>query len=307
MNGIKENLYLMEHSPNKKYKDSVFSLYMSNPNRLIESYNAIQGENYALDTPIEINTLDDALYKERINDISFSLDGRYIVLMEHQSTINENMPVRILLYLGRVLEKVLEQENIYQKKRIPLMTPEFIVLYNDQEDYPDISYMCLSDAFISQPHKNGDEPAPSVELIVKVVNIGYGHNEPILKKSKSLEDYSIFIDKVQKYKDSGLPLHEAIQESVIYCKKNNIMQPFLMEHASEVENMLFTEWNWNDAMRIEREEGREEGRTEGRAEGQVEGERKRSFDIAKKLRMRGDPLDEIANLTGLTVEQIQNL
>ena len=68
----------MEHSPNRKYKDSVFSLYMSDPVRLIESYNAIQRENYALDTPIEINTLDDALYKERINDISFSLGSVHI-------------------------------------------------------------------------------------------------------------------------------------------------------------------------------------------------------------------------------------
>lgn len=313
--GIKENIYLMQHNPNRKYKDSVFSLYMSDPVRLIESYNAIQRENYALDTPIEINTLDDALYKERINDISFSLDGRYIILIEHQSTINENMPVRILLYLGRVLEKILDQENIYRKKRIPLMTPEFIVLYNGQEDYPDISYMRLSDAFISQPHKNEGEPAPSVELVVKVVNIGYGHNEPILKKSKSLEDYSIFIDKVQKYRDNGLPLHEAIREAVIYCKKNNIMQPFLTEHGSEVENMLFTEWDWNEAMKIEREEALEEGLTRGRAEGQAEGltqgraegERKRSFDIAKKLLTMGLDLDTISKGTGLTTEQIKGI
>ncbi len=295
----------MEHNANRGYKDSVFSLYMSNPNRLIESYNAIQGENYALDTPIEINTLDDALYKERINDISFSLDGRYIVLMEHQSTINENMPVRVLLYLGRVLEKVLDQENIYRKKRIPLATPEFIVLYNGQEDYPDISYMRLSDAFISQPHKNEGEPAPSVELVVKVVNIGYGHNESILKKSKSLEDYSIFIDKVQKYKNSGLLLDEAIRKAVNYCRENNIMQPFLTEHASEVENMLFTEWDWNEAMKIEREEALEEGLTQGRAEGRKEIilsllDSLNAEQIASMLKM---PISEVQQIIGTVAPQ----
>ena len=77
------------------------------------------------------------------------------------------------------------------------------------------------------------------------------------------------------------------------------MQPFLTDNSSEVENMLLTDWNWDEAMEVAKEEAWQDGRAEG--------ERKRSFDIAKKLRMRGDPLDEIANLTGLTVEQIQNL
>ncbi|RKJ30319.1 hypothetical protein D7X25_37245 [bacterium 1XD42-8] len=67
--------------------------------------------------------------------------------------------------------------------------------------------------------------------------------------------------------------------------------------------MLFTEWNWNDAMKIEREEGREEGRVEG----QAEGERKRSIDIAKKLLAMGFDLDAISKGTGLTIEQIQGL
>ena len=189
----------MEHNANRSYKDSVFNMYMtSNPAYLIESYNAIQDENYDLNTPIEINTLNDVLYKGKVNDLSFSLDNRYIVLYEHQATINKNMPVRVLLYLGRLLEKLLDRKSLYREKQIPLMTPEFIVLYNGQKPYPDISYMRLSDAFICQPHKTEEEPAPSVELVVKVINIGYGHNKSILEKSKPLQDYSIFTYEVQK-------------------------------------------------------------------------------------------------------------
>ena len=294
----------MKYNANRGYKDSVFNMYMtSNPAYLIESYNAIQGENYALNTPIEINTLNDVLYKGKVNDLSFSLDNRYIVLYEHQATINKNMPVRVLLYLGRLLEKLLDRKSLYREKQIPLMTPEFIVLYNGQKPYPDISYMRLSDAFISQTHKNEGEPAPSVELVVKVINIGYGHNKSILEKSKPLQDYSIFTYKVQEYKDRGLLLQEAIRQAVIYCRENDIMQPFLTDNSSKVENMLLTDWNWDEAMEV----AKEEAWKDSRAEGQAEGERKRSFDIAKKLRMRGDPLDEIANLTGLTVEQIQGL
>ncbi len=58
--------------PNREYKDSVFSLYMSEPARLIEVYNAINGTSYPADAPVEINTLQEVLYKDRINDDSFT-------------------------------------------------------------------------------------------------------------------------------------------------------------------------------------------------------------------------------------------
>ncbi len=62
---------------NREYKDSVFYMYMTEDHkRLIEVYNALQNTNYSLDTPVEINTLSDVLYKNRINDISFLLAGK---------------------------------------------------------------------------------------------------------------------------------------------------------------------------------------------------------------------------------------
>ena len=45
------------------------------------------------------------------------------------------------------------------------------------------------------------------------------------------------------------------------------MREFLQKHGSEVENLLFTEWNMEDALRVTREEGREEGLEEGMEKG----------------------------------------
>ena len=53
---------------NRVYKDSVFSLYLSQPERLVEVYNAVAGTNYPSNTPVQINTLEDVLWKEQIND-----------------------------------------------------------------------------------------------------------------------------------------------------------------------------------------------------------------------------------------------
>ena len=77
---------------NRVYKDSVFSLYLSQPERLVEVYNAVAGTNYPSDTPVQINTLEDVLWKEQINDLSFVLDGQMVVLIEHQSTSTRTWP-----------------------------------------------------------------------------------------------------------------------------------------------------------------------------------------------------------------------
>ena len=286
---------------NRSYKDSVFSLYLSEkPERLIEVYNAVTGSNYALDTPIEINTLEDALWHDRINDLSFTLDGQMIILIEHQSTINENMPVRLLMYIARVYEKLLQAENIYRRRRIPLATPRFIVLYNGQEEYAEHTVQYLSESFLVQ------EENPALELRVDVYNINYETASQVIEKSESLRDYSMFVHFVNEEREKGATLEEAINRAVRYCIGHDIMREFLQKHGSEVENMLFTEWNMEDALRITREEGVEEGREEGRQEGREEG---REEGMEKSILAFADYLSPeiIAKQLGLSLEKVQSI
>jgi hypothetical protein len=71
--------------PNSKYKDSVFSFLFSEPDLLRELYSALEGVALPTDIPITINTLSDILFLDRINDISFEIGGKLVVLIEHQS------------------------------------------------------------------------------------------------------------------------------------------------------------------------------------------------------------------------------
>ncbi|GHU79592.1 hypothetical protein FACS189462_5300 [Spirochaetia bacterium] len=64
-----------------------------------------------------------------MNDISFVIADTLIVLIEHQSTINENMPIRLLFYITEIYKKLTGDEDIYRERKIPLPRPEFIVLY----------------------------------------------------------------------------------------------------------------------------------------------------------------------------------
>jgi hypothetical protein len=73
-------------SVNREYKSTVFTKLFSDADTLLELYNALSGSNYGADTSIEINTLEDVLFMELMNDISFTVDGKIVVLIEHMST-----------------------------------------------------------------------------------------------------------------------------------------------------------------------------------------------------------------------------
>lgn len=61
--------------------------------------------------------LDDTFYKSFVNDVSFMTDDVLLVLMEHQSTVNPNMPFRALLYVARLLEMFVSVKAIYKDRR----------------------------------------------------------------------------------------------------------------------------------------------------------------------------------------------
>ena len=238
---------------NREYKDSVFSMYLSNPERLIDVYNAVEHTNYPLDTPVEINTLTDVLYKNQINDLSFVLDGQVVVLIEHQSTINENMALRLFLYCARIYEKITKQTPLYKRKRVMIPVPRFIVLYNGNESFPKYAEQNLSDSYMVKQEK------PQLELNVSIYNINYEVNAELVQKSKSLNEYSRFIGQIKNNLADGLTLDESIQQAIEYGIEHDIMKEFLERNGSEVHNMLLSGWNMDEALAVSKEEGYEDG------------------------------------------------
>ena len=80
-----------------------------------------------------------------------------------------------------------------------------------------------------------------------------------MQKSKNLNDYAEFVARVRENRATGMTFDEAVKEAVIYCTGKGILREFLETHGTEVMNMLFTEFNMDDALAISREEGIEEG------------------------------------------------
>jgi len=285
---------------NTKYKDSVFTSIFSDPSSLRELYCALEGVTLPADIPVTINTLQDVLFMERINDISFEIGGKLVILIEHQSTINQNMALRLLMYIARVYEKIVSDKNIYASRPVPLPRPEFFVLYNGLSPYPDEKILKLSEVFESAVSLGiPEKESPSLELIVRVININQGRNEEIVRKCKALNGYCAFVEKVREYEREGYIFKKAIKKAVIYCRNHDILKEFLEANASEVMNMLLTDWNLDDALAVRFEEGKEEGLEKGR-EGGLE-------QAARNALAEGAPIEFVQKITGLDIEKIKSL
>jgi hypothetical protein len=290
----------------RAYKDSLFRSLFGEERAFISLYNAITGSDYGADTQVEINTLGDTLFTGRKNDVSAIIDGRLVIVTEHQSTVNENMPFRFLLHIVRLLENaVKDKAAVYRKKLVKLPRPVFIVLYNGLDDCGDLMTMRLSDAF----EQAGGCTDVNMELVVKFVNINKGRNGEIVRKCEPLEGYVEFVDIARKARErmlKGNPeinreaaLEAAVSEAVAYCKEHGILKDFFEKLKPEEVNMLATEWKLEDALVVEREEGWEDGFEDGIEKGRN--------DIARKALSKGLAADVIRDLTGLSVEDIVKL
>ena len=276
---------------NARYKDSVFSLLFSDPALLRELYCALEGVSLPPDVPVAVNTLENVLFMELINDVSFVIGGKLVVLIEHQSTVNPNMALRLLMYIARVYERTAKGSSLYSNTRISIPRPEFFVLYNGRAPYPDEQVLKLSDSF-EKPEALGlpEKDIPALELQVRVVNINEGRNEGIARRCRKLAEYSAFTAKVRAFQGE-MGREEGMVAAIKYCREHGILREFLEEHSREVYNMLITEWNTEEAKVVWFEEGIEKGMEAA----------------ALNALAMGLPIDVIHNITGLDAEAIKQL
>lgn len=251
----------------KKYKDTVFRLLYSEPERALSLYNSISGTDYKDPAMIQFNTLKNAIYMNVKNDLSF-LVANQLSLYEQQSTTAPNMPLRDLFYIADIMQKMFLDRTIYSNKKIVIPNPNFVVFYNGQMKLPEKMELKLSDNFAVLT----DDPA--LELKVTMLNINPGMNEDLKDKCPSLKEYMVYVETVRTYA-GDMELNDAVERAVEECIDHNILKDFLLEQRAEVVKMSIYEYDEEREMKLiredERELGREEGRIEGRAEGRNEG------------------------------------
>ena len=140
-------------------------------------------------------------------------------------------------------------------------------------------------------------------------------------------------------KDNGGDLKSAIDTSVKQCMEEGLIEDFLRKHSREVTGMLFNEITVEEFAEIRAREAYEDGEksgftkgeksgftkgeksgftkgeksgftkgeTAGLTKGRSEGAAQEKREIAKNFKKAGIPMDVIAENTGLSVEEVEQL
>ena len=288
---------------NRRYKDSVFvDLFGEDKNaknNFLSLYNALHGTH--LDSSVELKPLrlEHVMYMSFCNDVSCLIDNKIIVLAEHQSTVNTNMPIRFLEYSARLYEQILSPRERYSRRLKQIPTPEFYVFYNGEEKYPSKAELRLSDAFTVKSAQ------PNLELLVKVININYNKDNKLLENCKPLQEYTLFVEAVRRHirfdRENGFK--NAIKE----CIRNDILRDYLERKSREVMNMLIAEYDYDTDIAVQREEEREIAFAEGIEQGFSDGSRQKALETAKNLMALGLSIENIAQATGLSKQEVENI
>lgn len=250
--------------PNRNYQDSVFSKLFSNEEAALELYNALSGTNYGPETKIRITTLENVLFLEKYNDLSFTVEDRIIVMAEHQSTINPNIPLRLLGYSTDTYTKIIDTDRLYSSTQVKLPTPVFYVFYTGNEPW-NVKTLSLADSFIDPPPEN------SLNLVVKLVNLRYNKDNEILNRSKTLMGYSKLVTYVKEDLSEGKSLRDSIRAAVQRCICEGHLVDFLKKHGEEIEKMKFYEFTLEEYRDLIEKEAAEQGLAQGIEQGLAQG------------------------------------
>lgn len=171
--------------------------------------------------------------------------------------INGNIPVRMLIYLAKLISMIIPKEQLYRERAVKIPAPRFVVFYNGTKDAPLKTELRLSDQFKVRQ----DEPA--LELKVIVYNINTDKGSEILNKSRTLKEYSIFVDRARKAlegtKDEA-EKRQALSRVIDECITDGVLVKLLTARREEI--IMTSILNYDQAAHEQAllEDGYDEGR-----------------------------------------------
>ena len=256
---------------NRKYKDSVFTDLFgtdkTGKENFLALYNALSGNDFKLqEVSLERKVIEQSLYKTFNNDVSWEINGKLIVLVEHQSTVNENMPLRCLEYVTRIYEGIVPVRQRYAEKVYKIPNPDFYVVYMGKKEQPLEQDLRLSDAFYTKD-------SSKLELVVKVKNCSDSKLLPLVKSCAILREYCRFIEIVELNFNKRHP-RRSFQKAIEQAMEEGILVDYLDRKSREVINMLCAQYNYKMDIAVKKEEAFQDGIAEGAQKKAVENARK---------------------------------
>ena len=294
----------------RNYKDRIFRMVFREKKALLALYNAMNETDYENEDDLKVTTLESALYLEMKNDVSFVLYDE-LLLYEHQSTKNPNLPLRNLFYVSDVYSELTKDLFLYGSVPVQIPEPKFVVFYNGLENMQEREVLKLSSLYAKKAEHI------SLELETLVLNVNVGYNKILMERCRQLSDYAQFVREVRKRLSKKIPLSEAVNEAVEDCIQRGILAEFLSKNRAEVIKVSIYEYDEEKVKRMFKEEcmklGMEQGKQLGIEQGKQIGiEQGKQIGIEQarvifRLYISGKSEEDIARETGETIEMIHKV
>ena len=258
-------------------------------------YKEITGKEISA-TDIEFYDTSSMLFRKKLrNDISFlTKDHKFIILIEHQSTICFNIAIRLLIYFTELIKIFIRKEelNVFSYSPIIIPTAELYVVYNGETRQND-NTQTINQNFIVDTGQ--------IKVEVKVRNINYNQIKTSKDEKNTFVGYSFFMECVRRYQNLGFELSEAFEKAKEECLRNDLLTDYL--NRKEFTSMALEVYTIEQEIQDAREEGREEGRVEGREEGREESLK----ETARKMFAEGFTLEVISKFVALDIDILRSL
>ena len=153
-------------------------------------------------------------------------------------------------------------------------------------------------AFYSKQIESGKSLLPNslnLDLTVKIFNINYKENHPILEKCLALFAYSKFNEYVRIGKTDGRenPIGYALDR----CVSENVLADYFNNLRKEDMSLIFGEWDEEMFVKVQREEAYEDG--------EIAGAQAKAIENARNLLKETELSPEkIAQCCSLPLEQV---
>ena len=148
---------------------------------------------------------------------------------------------------------------------------------------------------------------PLCELKVKVINIGGKEvlKLPIIKNCDILKEYCEFIAAVFRKKALLKPdctneeARTALEQAMKECIKKDILTEYLIRKGTEVINMFFGEYSYEEDIAAQREEAKKEGLQQGLQQ--------KAIETAIAFLNEKTPPETVARCVNLPLEKVLEL
>lgn len=296
---MKENV--IRNFSNSSLTTSVFAAYFGEQQNAMDLFNALESSACADSSQIVYLTPEQEWYGPGNNNLAFTIGGRMLVISEEKPGWNNNVPIGQGAYYARAMEFLMESKENCQKKMLRLPCPRFYVFCNGAADSPPEEILRLSDAY------EHSEAEPSLELLVKMININPDAGHPILERCPVLKEYAILMESIRMNLKMGNGMKAAVGRGIDDCRRRGIAKGFLDKYGSLAGQMMLAQLNMEAVFSIHGNEERAAGKKEGMEKGRSYGKELLFIILIRKKMQKGWKTADIAELLETEIPVISDI